>query len=174
MTRPARSSAAPSALPKGEAATPAAHITVRASMRVVLLCSIVATPFSSTPVTRAPVRTSTPSFSSCTCAFADSSGGNAGSTRSPPSSNNTRAARESKRRNSPASVWRAISASVPASSTPVAPAPITAKVSHARRGSSPVSRSACSNASSTRRRIAKASSSVFNPGACAAQASLPK
>src|ERR1043166_9453777 len=39
----------------------------------------------------------------------------------------------SKRRNSPRSVWREISASVPASSTPGAPAPTTTKVSQATR-----------------------------------------
>ena len=39
-------------------------------------------------------------------------------------------------RNSRASVWRAISASVPASSTPVGPPPITAKVRQASRSAS--------------------------------------
>ena len=50
------------------------------------------------------------------------------------------------RRNSPRSVWRAISASVPAISTPVGPAPTTTKVSHSARRASSVSRSASSNA----------------------------
>ncbi len=45
----------------------------------------------------------------------------------------TRDLRESMLRKSRASVWRAISASVPASSTPVGPAPITAKVRQASR-----------------------------------------
>ena len=63
------------------------------------------------------------------------------------------------------SVWRAISASAPASSTPVGPPPTMTNVSSRRRRSGSSSRSAVSNASSTRRRISSASSSVLSPGA---------
>ena len=71
------------------------------------------------------------------------------------------------RRKSRSMVCRAISESAPASSTPVGPAPTMTKVSHARCRSGSVSRSAASNASSTRRRISSASSIVFRPGAFA-------
>ena len=43
------------------------------------------------------------------------------------------------RRNSPRSVWRAISVSAPASSTPVGPPPMTTKVSHSRWSASSAS-----------------------------------
>ena len=69
---------------------------------------------------------------------------------------------------------RAISAIAPAISTPVGPPPITTNVSSSRCRPGSGSRSARSKASSTRRRIATASSSVFSPGACAAQSSWPK
>jgi hypothetical protein len=51
------------------------------------------------------------------------------STRGPPSTSSTCALPGSMWRNSPGSVCLAISASVPAISTPVGPAPITTKVS---------------------------------------------
>ena len=54
------------------------------------------------------------------------------------------------------------------------PPPMTTKVSSALRLSSSVSVSARSRASSTRRRIAVASSMVFTPGAKGAQSSRPK
>ena len=70
---------------------------------------------------------------------------------------------------------RAISASAPASSTPVGPAaddherrPARAAARRSR------SRSAASNASRMRRRISSASSIVLSPGACAAHSSWPK
>ena len=59
---------------------------------------------------------------------------------------------------------RAISASVPASSTPVGPPPTMAKVSSTRRASGADSASARSNADRIRRRMCSASSSVFSPG----------
>ncbi len=104
MSRPARSHS-PSIRPSGDAATPAAHSTVRAAMRWSPSC----TPAPSTPVTSVPVRTSTPSPSSCRRAFSERSGGYGGSTRSVPSTRITRAERGWMRRNSPRSVWRAIS-----------------------------------------------------------------
>ena len=62
----------------------------------------------------------------------------------------------------------------PASSTPVGPPPTMTNCSG---GCEPVSsfwRSASSKASSTRRRISVASSTVFSPGASAAHSSWPK
>ncbi len=126
------------------------------------------------PVTACPVSTSTPSLRSCTRAFSDSDSGIDGSTRGPASTRCTLAVRGSLRRNSRGKVWRAISASVPASSTPVGPPPMTTKFSHSARAAGSLSRSANSNASSMWRRMKKASSSVFSPGACAAQSSCPK
>ena len=69
---------------------------------------------------------------------------------------------------------RAISASAPASSTPVAPPPTITKVRKRRCRAGSLSRSAASNASSTRRRISSASSSVLRPGARAAHSGCPK
>ena len=57
----------------------------------------------------------------------------------------------------------AFSPRAPDSSTPVGPAPTTTKVSHSRRRSGASSRSAASYASSTRRWISRASSTVFRP-----------
>jgi len=131
-------------------------------------------PVASMAVTRALSRTCTPSFCNCSRARWLSDSGMACSTRGPPSISSTSALLGSMRRNSPSSVWRAISASVPAISTPVGPAPITAKVSSARRRTGSVSTSAASKLTSTRRRISKASARVFRPGAIGSQASLPK
>jgi len=71
-------------------------------------------------------------------------------------------------------VWRASSRTAPAISTPVGPPPTTTKVSRRRR-SSPLPRSARSNADSSLRRISVASSMVLRPGAIGSQsASWPK
>ncbi len=78
------------------------------------------------------------------------------------------------RRNSPGKVWQAISASVPAISTPVGPPPITTKVIQASRLAGSASFSAASKASRMRRRISNASSSVFRPGACGSHSAWPK
>ena len=67
-------------------------------------------------------------------------------------------------RKSCARVCRVTSASVPASSTPVGPAPTITKVIQARRRASSVSRSAISNAIKTRWRICKASFRLLSPG----------
>ena len=77
-------------------------------------------------------------------------------------------------RNSPGSVWRAISASVPAISTPVGPAPTTTKLIQAARSSRRRQRSARSKAPITRERMSKASARVLSPGACGAHSSCPK
>ncbi len=179
FTRPARSHSAPVAAasmrPSGEAATPAAHtMHLLAMRRAVPSGPLISRPSPSMRVTIASTCTFTPRCSSCSLARWLSFSGMACSTRGPPSSSSTSASAGTMRRNSPASVWRAISASVPAISTPVGPPPITTKVSRARRRTGSLSSSASSKASSTRRRISKASASVFRPGASAAQASLPK
>ena len=83
--------------------------------------------------------------------------------RGPASISTMRAALVSIDRNSSRSVWRAISASVPASSTPVGPPPTSTNVSSSRCRAASFSRSARSKASRIRRRISSASSSVFNP-----------
>src|SRR5580704_5343050 len=172
MTRPARSSftSAPSVLPSGDAATPAAQITVRESSRVPP-CT---TPRSSTAVTGESVITSTPSRSSCRRALADDSGDIAGSTLGPASIRMMRALPGSIFRKSRSSTRREISASAPAISTPVGPAPIIVKVSQLATSAASTSRSAASYATSTRRRISTASSSVFRPGAGPSHSSCPK
>ncbi len=71
MTRPALSSGEPSFEPSGDASTPAAQNTLRAGI-VSSPARIVSLPIS---VTKVFVRTSTPSVSSCFCAFADRSSG---------------------------------------------------------------------------------------------------
>ena len=70
FTRPARSVSAPSQWPAGEAITPAAQMTVRASMR----SAPIETPSASSAVTAVPSRTSTPSCSSDVFAASDSDG----------------------------------------------------------------------------------------------------
>ncbi len=70
-TRPARSSGTPSERASGDAATPAAQITVRAGRRLPPR----STPSASMPVTRWSVITSTPSRSSRRWALADSFSG---------------------------------------------------------------------------------------------------
>ena len=94
--------------------------------------------------------------------------------RRPASTSTMRARAVSMARNSSRSVCRAISASVPASSTPVGPPPTSTNVSSSRWRAGSVSRSARSNASRMRRRIAIASSSVFSPGAYGSHSSWPK
>ena len=71
-------------------------------------------------------------------------------------------------------LWRDSSAIWPAISTPVGPAPMTTKVSHAARRSASSSSSASSNAPKIRPRTSSASSIVFMPGAWRANSSRPK
>ena len=73
-TRPARSTRAPRAAPRGEAATPAAQTTVRANTR----SSPMVTPSASTSVIARPKVTLTPNFSNCRSAAADSDSGERG------------------------------------------------------------------------------------------------
>jgi len=93
---------------------------------------------------------------------------------SDPQSQITRALDELMRRKSRIMVWRAISDSAPASSTPVGPPPTSTNVSSRRRRAGSGSRSARSKASRIRRRISSASSRVFSPGASFSHASWPK
>ena len=79
-----------------------------------------------------PVRTITPSRPSCLAADAERSAGYGGSTRSIASTSTIRTSVGSIERKSRRSVWRAISPSAPASSTPVGPPPTTTNVSHSR------------------------------------------
>ncbi len=173
ITRPARSSSTPvrcaKTCPIAEAFTPAAQRIVRAAM-----CSIVSPCFNVTSesamsVTIAWVRTITPSLPSAAAAFADSSGGYGGNTRSMPSSSRIVLLVVSIARKSSFSTFPASSAIAPANSTPVGPPPTITNVIQARRLSKSGSRSAASNAKKTRRRISRASSTVFSPGATAAQ-----
>ena len=78
------------------------------------------------------------------------------------------------RRKSRGSALYAISLSAPASSTPVGPPPMMANVSHARRFAASSSRSASSKAKRTRRRISRASSRLFSPGASSSHSGWPK
>ena len=168
--RPARSRSTPRLAPSGDAATPAAHSTVRASMRRAPM----STPSASMRVTAAPVCTSTPSRSSWRRARSDSSGGIDASTRVPASTRWMRARPGSQLRNSRGKVWRAISARVPASSTPVGPPPMITNSSQCACRTGSVSRSAASNAASMRRRMRSASPRVFSPGASPDHSSWPK
>ena len=87
-------------------------------------------------VTRVPVRTSMPSAFELPLRLARTAPpGSVDRTRGPASIRITRVVRGSKRRKSRASVRPAISASAPASSTPVGPPPITTNVVQARRAS---------------------------------------
>ena len=106
-------------------------------------------------------------------AMADGFGPNEASGALPPSNSRTRASSGLMCRYSSRSVLVATSRICPASSTPVGPAPTTAKVSQRRRSAGSVAHSATSNAPNTRRRIFSASSIDFIPGANAAYSSCP-
>ena len=67
-----------------------------------------------------------------------------------------------------------ISPIMPESSIPVAPLPITTKVSHSLRSSGSGSRSAISKAEKIRWRIRPVSSMVLSPGAASAHSGWPK
>ena len=110
----------------------------------------------------------------CCAALSDSLPPNDPSTASAASMRTTRAVRGSMLRKSPGSARRASSAIWPAISTPVGPAPTTAKVSRRSTWSGSSDSSASSNAPKIRPRSSRASSMLFRPGACSAKASLPK
>ena len=170
LMRPALSVSTPSHVAAGEAATPAAHNTVRASIR----SPLTSTPLASMSSTLPPTRTSTPSASNERRAITDNFSSNVGSTRGPDCTSTTRACAGSKLRNSASMPKRASSAIAPASSTPVGPPPTIRKVSSALRSTGSSVISARSKAMSNRRRISVASSIRFKPGANTFQASLPK
>ena len=132
------------------------------------------TPSSSTLVTIDPVCTSTPSRSSDRRAASRKRSGNAPSTCGLPSISTMRADSGRMFRKSCFSDCRAISASAPASSTPVGPPPTMTNVSRRRWTAGSVSRSAASNASSTCLLISSASSSVLRPGARAGPLGMPE
>ena len=159
-------------LASGEAATPAAQTTVRAAIR----SSPTSRPPSSIPVARLlepdldaqrlelplrPTPRGPPGRSAGPAGRLRAGGsgpgpGRCGGSRGPGS-------------------CRATSASVPASSTPVGPAPMITKVrQRAGVASGSGSRSATSKAESTRRRISRASSMLLSPGANRSHSSWPK
>ena len=155
--------------------TPAAQTMVRAGMRVcVPLLSSTVMPRSSTITTFSSSQTSTPSLASCFAAPADSLVPNAPSTLSIASTSTMQVFMVSMVRKSFGSVRLASSAICPDISTPVAPAPTTAKVSHSVRSSSCCATSANSNAVRIRPRSSSASSIDFRPGAKRTKSSLPK
>ena len=163
-TRPARSSGMPSERASGEACTPRGpehRPRARAARRRS------ARRRARRRVTRELVQTCTPSASSCSGARSDRSSGYGGSTRGPASIRTMRALAGSMRRNSRASVWRAISRERARQLDTRRPAADHDEREPGPRGASASSsRSACSNASRIRRRISSASSIVFRPGAC--------
>ena len=150
---------------------PAAQIKVRLS----ILSSPSTAPSASQLVTGCPSRTSTPRRASEWAAMAASAGGKLGSTPRPGLDEHDAGrgridVAEIVAPGPPAQVRPC----EPASSTPVGPPPMMTKVSSRRRSASSVASSARSKASSTRLRIAVASSIVFRPGATASHSSWPK
>ena len=117
---------------------------------------------------------STPIFSRVSLVYFCSFGLNGGSTDGAPSSMMIRASVVSTVRYSCGSTLCASSASCPASSTPVGPAPITTNVSHSARSCGSVASSAISYFDRMPSRMYRASSIVFMPGANSANSSLPK
>ena len=178
--RPERSLVAPrtsaTRRAKGTASTPAVQSTVRVAKCWSGPPSLgeMVMPSRRTSVTCTPRCISTPSRSSVRVALPDSPGAKLLSSRSPPSNSSTRASVGLMLWNSLASARVAISRIWPASSTPVGPPPDTANVSQASRSGPAGSVSAISNAPNSRRRMVRASSRVFIPGAQAASSSRPK
>ena len=142
----------------GEAATPAAHTTVLQA----IICSRPPT-LTRTAVVDLRHLACEQHFNterlSCVFAFAESSGGNACSTRSPPSTSSTRALRESIRRNSSRNVLRNLGHGARhfhasrAGTDHRESEPGSRASGAVSRLAGLATRSACSNASSTRRRI---------------------
>src|SRR6201993_4421265 len=132
-TRPAGSASTPSQAAAGEAATPAAHITVRA----VIHSPSTSAPVASTVFTLRLINTSTPRAASERSAAFERERGKVGSTRSAACTSTMRAVAGSNARNSRVRPCWASSAIAPASSTPVGPPPTMTKVSQARRSAPP-------------------------------------
>ena len=158
-TRPPRPGSTPSRVAAGEAATPAAQIKERLSMR----SSPSTAPSPSHWVTAAPSRNSTPSRIRARAATVDSRGGKLGNRRGPASTRTMRAVVGSIRRKSRVSAALASSARAPASSTPVGPPPMMTKVKSRCRSAASSLSSARSKARRMRRRIVVASSIFFCP-----------
>ena len=178
-TRPERSTSAPvasaSSFPSSLACTPAAHtLHWEAMVSAVPSFCLRVTPSASTPVTKAFMRSSTPSFSRDLRALAPSFSPKGGSGADAPSTRTTRALVGSMLRNSPLRVLEASSRICPAISTPVGPAPTTTKVRRRSTTAGSVACSACSKAPKMRALSSRASSMVFMPGANTAKWSLPK
>ena len=179
FTRPARSRSTPAeaarSRPSGEAWTPAAQIFVAASIRRSgASVAFVSSPRSSTCVTVVPRWISMPMSRRSCIARRRSDSGKAPRIVGAASSSTIRASAGSMRRKLWRSEWRDSSASCPASSTPVGPAPTMTNVRKRRRETGSGSRSAISNAPRTRPRSSSASSIVFIPGASCANSGCPK
>ncbi len=179
VTRPARSVSAPvrpASLPaSGDAATPAAQMTVRVAMRSASPSAVrTVTESSSMSITVRFTSGVTPRRLSEEEALADSDGGKVVSTRSAASISSIRPLAGSIWRKSWRIVSWAISAIWPAISTPVGPAPTSTNVSQAARRWGSGSISAASNAARMRRLTCSALSSVFTSDAWARQSSWPK
>ena len=170
LTRPPLPAGTPSHRATGEASTPAHQMTFAASMRLpfattpsLSIASIGVSSSTSTPIRSSERRAKTASFS-----------GKPDSTRGPASTSRMCAVCGLMWRKSRDNVAWASSASAPAISTPVGPAPTRTKVSKRWRIAGSVTLSASSKASSTRRRINVASSIDLRPGASRGQSSWPK
>ena len=160
------------ARPSGEAATPAAQSTVRAAMR----SPPSATPASSMPVTRAPVRTSTPEALELRAAPSRDSSSRVRRqhARGRLEQDHARAARVDAAEVARQGVARDLGQRARQLDAGGPAADHHEGEPAAGALSASASRSACSKASRTRRRISRASSSVLRPGACAAHSSWPK
>ena len=126
------------------------------------------------PTARTPSWTSIPSHRRSLSARRDSVSGNVFSTRRLESRSTIRACDVSTDRYSVCRMRWASSATCPAISTPVGPAPTIANVIHASRSSAVSAASASSNAPRIMLRSRLASSTDFMPGASTAQSSRPK
>ncbi len=168
-TRPARSTSAParsaSIRPSGEACTPAAQIFVRASMRPGPSPVATSRPASSTPTTRVPRRTSTPSRSRSRWARRRSRSGYGAARCRRASSSTIRAALGSKRRKLPAAPGVTALRSGPRARRRWARHRRSRTSATARGPPASGSSSAISKAPKMRPRSSRASSIVFMPGA---------
>ena len=158
----------------GDACTPAAQITVRASIRSVPAGLCTTTDSSSTDVTRTPMRSSTPIAPSSREAISDSRSPKWLSGSWPASSSNTRTLVGSMRRKLVPSARWASSRICPAISTPVGPAPTIADGQPAGlllgiSLSSAIS-SACSSCAAQAQRVREG----LHAGAWVASSSWPK
>ena len=160
-TRPARSSGTPRVLARGEAATPAAQSTVRASIR----SAPSVTPAVVDLRDHRPVRTSTPIRTSCSRAFSERSSAYEGQDPRRPSSEDDMRLRgvdmaEVARQRVPGDLGER-----PGELDPGRPGADDDEPEPGGPRAGSVSRSAASKAKRMRRRISSASSMLFRPGA---------